>query len=259
MARHSAVDISSIRDCQRLHPSRDPWSNFLSRRVSPFVSCACLRAGVHPNAITMASILSGVFTGVIMRRFGHPIADIAVIILSQLWHVLDVVDGEVARISGKTSLRGKYLDLVGHYIVDLAVAVGLLACTSSPALVEGNWLNTPSRILFVPFLWSMRITRQCGELVLGTSPSGAFRELLAGRAKTWCWLRIVALTWSGQGLMLLVGFACIADLGAHALLGGAIPFLEWIYLFYAYTLPVTVVLSGTSVWLRIARTESEHR
>ena len=94
------------------------------RKISPRVTWVLAAAGWSPNAVTVAFIGCGVTAGVLIA-FGGLATAIAALLLTQLALLFDCSDGELARLTGRTSARGVYLDRVGHYLCDSAMLVGL--------------------------------------------------------------------------------------------------------------------------------------
>lgn len=80
-----------------------------------------LRLGLQPNHITAAAFVLGCSAGTVLYT-GHPIAATGLLWLSGL---LDATDGEMARLSGKSSLYGALLDIVSDRVVELSIVWGL--------------------------------------------------------------------------------------------------------------------------------------
>ncbi|RME21036.1 MAG: CDP-alcohol phosphatidyltransferase family protein [Deltaproteobacteria bacterium] len=97
---------------------------FIKTRLSAPVSRALvrMRPGVSPNLITLANALLGVTAGVLIG-FGRPLAGAAVAAAAQ---VLDGVDGQVARITGRVTDMGAFYDSVLDRYVDFSMLFGLL-------------------------------------------------------------------------------------------------------------------------------------
>lgn len=105
------------------------WAGRLyGRRVSVYLTRLALRLGLSPNAVTALMIAVGLAGAVVLGIGGWWPALIG-FLLVQLYLVLDCVDGEVARWTGKTSVVGIYLDRLGHYLVEgaLLIAIGVRA------------------------------------------------------------------------------------------------------------------------------------
>lgn len=83
-------------------------------------------AGVHPTVLTALSVVTGCLSGVAFwsTRYG---ADLffAGAGLGVVSGVSDSLDGMVARVSGRTSAAGDFLDHFGDRVVEVAMLVGL--------------------------------------------------------------------------------------------------------------------------------------
>jgi len=101
------------------------WAGRLyMRKFSPRATWVFARLGWSPNAVTLAYIACGLAAGVVAAFSGLSPA-IAVAVLIQGYLLFDCSDGELARWSGRTSATGIYLDLVGHYLCEAALLIGL--------------------------------------------------------------------------------------------------------------------------------------
>ncbi|GAA3235240.1 CDP-alcohol phosphatidyltransferase family protein [Actinocorallia longicatena] len=106
--------------------NEEHWAGRLyARSISPYLDWVALRIGLSPNQLTYLMILSGIGAGVAFSVGDGLVSAIVGALLVQLYLVLDCVDGEVARITGKTSIIGVYLDRIGHYMSEVAILVGL--------------------------------------------------------------------------------------------------------------------------------------
>jgi phosphatidylglycerophosphate synthase len=94
------------------------------RKLSPGATWALARLGLSPNAVTLAFIICGVAAGVVVAFGGLATAIIAVVLV-QAGLLFDCADGELARLTKRTSVGGIYLDRIGHYLCDAAMIVGL--------------------------------------------------------------------------------------------------------------------------------------
>ncbi|MGI9611007.1 MAG: CDP-alcohol phosphatidyltransferase family protein, partial [Acidimicrobiia bacterium] len=101
--------------------SGEHWAGRLyGRRISIHVTRLALSLGLSPNTVTGLMIAVGLGAAGVLAVGGLWPAVIS-FLLMQLYLVLDCVDGEVARWTGKTSVKGIYLDRLGHYLVEGAI------------------------------------------------------------------------------------------------------------------------------------------
>ena len=96
-------------------------TRYAYRPVSVPVATGLARTSVTPNQVTYASAALSFGGGVAFgRRWNVPGA-----VLTLLGSFTDCVDGDLARITGKTSKAGSYLDHVFDRWTDAALIVGL--------------------------------------------------------------------------------------------------------------------------------------
>jgi len=77
--------------------------------------------GLTPNQVTVGAFVIGVTTGPLIA-LGYPVAGVAALWLSGFF---DVVDGSMARISGRSSAWGTTMDIVFDRLVEISVMLGL--------------------------------------------------------------------------------------------------------------------------------------
>ena len=110
------------------------------RKLSPRVTWILARLGLSPNAVTLAFIGCGVAAGVVVAFGGLATAIIAVILV-QAGLLFDCADGELARLTKRTSVGGVYLDRIGHYLCDAAMIVGLGLRAQGHLTVSGRYVS----------------------------------------------------------------------------------------------------------------------
>ncbi|MGQ4417192.1 CDP-alcohol phosphatidyltransferase family protein [Streptomyces sp. SAS_269] len=127
MSRPSVAELRPV-----VHPvgvkdrrSGEHWGGRLyMREVSLRVDRYLVNTRVTPNQLTYLMTLCGVLAAPALLVPGITGAVLGVV-ATQLYLLLDCVDGEVARWKQQYSLSGVYLDRVGAYLTDAAVLVGL--------------------------------------------------------------------------------------------------------------------------------------
>lgn len=117
------------------HLAADPRYARALRRISPLVSGMIVNwTKLSADAVTLGSIIAGVI-GAALVPVGTPVLGLMAVLLLQFAYLLDVADGEVARIRGTVGRRGRYLDLIGHVIQNrvlfAAGGMSLIVATSS--------------------------------------------------------------------------------------------------------------------------------
>ncbi|AEA47442.1 CDP-alcohol phosphatidyltransferase family protein [Archaeoglobus veneficus] len=93
------------------------------RRFSRPLAQFLARFDVDPNHITIVATLTGMIPAFLMA-YGMFYEAIVAIFISQ---ILDCTDGDLARLTGKTTRKGAYLDRVMDRFVDAALIMGLVA------------------------------------------------------------------------------------------------------------------------------------
>ncbi len=133
----AAEGVEAVEPVRRLSEIED-FSNLwvvhpVSNRLTPLLAAA----GVHPNAVSLAGMACGAAAGVAYHGWRDPWLVGAGFTLMLAWHVLDGVDGQLARLTRTQSATGKVLDGVCDYVTFAAVYVGL---ASALAPGRGAWV-----------------------------------------------------------------------------------------------------------------------
>jgi phosphatidylglycerophosphate synthase len=188
------------------------------RRLSPYVTLLITRwTGLSADAVTTLSILAGV-GGALAVAIPSAATYLLAIVLVQVAYLLDVVDGEVARVRGSAGVRGTYLDLVGHFLQNQALyaASGFALIQATDAAPWAVGLALVGVAFSAPFGVQARLH------VLGTRPSAAetthgrltMTPLAAGASPGsliyWLYRRI-AFLWNYPASMNLFCLALLAD------------------------------------------------
>jgi phosphatidylglycerophosphate synthase len=111
------------------------------RKLSPRATWLLARLGISPNTVTVLFVACGVAAGVVVAFGGLATAIIAVILV-QAGLLFDCADGELARLTKRdNSVRGIYLDRVGHYLCDAAMIVGLGLRAQGHLTTSGRYVS----------------------------------------------------------------------------------------------------------------------
>jgi phosphatidylglycerophosphate synthase len=110
------------------------------RKLSPRATWLFARLGVAPNTVTAGFIACGVAAGVVVA-FGGLATAIVAAALVQLGLLLDCADGELARLTKRTSVGGIYLDRIGHYLCDAAFIIGLGLRAQGHLTISGRYVT----------------------------------------------------------------------------------------------------------------------
>jgi len=117
------------------------WAGRLyMRRLSPRLTWIFARLGWSPNAVTAGFIGCGLAAGAAVTVSGLAGA-IGAVVLIQAYLLLDCSDGELARLTGRTSATGVYLDGIGHYLGEMALLAGLGIRAQGHLAVSGGYVS----------------------------------------------------------------------------------------------------------------------
>jgi archaetidylinositol phosphate synthase len=94
------------------------------------------RAGVAPQAVVLANAAVGLVAAAFLARGDL----IAAAVLLQVKTLLDNLDGQLARATGRVTLAGRYLDTVADLIVNAAVFAALGYVTGQPFLAASSFV-----------------------------------------------------------------------------------------------------------------------
>jgi len=106
------------------------------RRVSVFVSYFLSRTSIHPNVITLFSILSGVLGAAAFAAGRYAFGGLGAF----LWMLFDCTDGEVARLTGKTSSIGKTLEPLNSDIQYMILLPSLSIGLYRTGVIAVHWV-----------------------------------------------------------------------------------------------------------------------
>ena len=116
----------------------EPLSNrFLIHPLAAALLPPAARVGLHPNVVTGAGLLFGLFAGLAYTRWPDWRFAALGFLLMICWHVMDGLDGKLARATGKTSDIGRLLDGVADYATFVAVYLALALTHADPLVVLG--------------------------------------------------------------------------------------------------------------------------
>ncbi len=108
------------------------WRHKLADRFTTPTARVLSKTGVTPNTLTVMGFLVSVAAGVLIAR-GYFLAGGLVVLFAGAF---DLMDGPVARVTGKTSRFGGFLDSTLDRLSEAAVLAGILAYY---AYNEGTW------------------------------------------------------------------------------------------------------------------------
>ncbi len=124
---------------QLFKPTDGPVSRNVNRRLSVKLSAYIAQYDVSPNAITLASFILAVLSGIFFFFGGYQNILIGGIV-AQLSSILDGCDGEIARLKFRASDFGKWLDRVLDRYSDGFIILGM---------THALWLSTKNEYVWL--------------------------------------------------------------------------------------------------------------
>lgn len=113
----------------------DPSNLWLIHPIAERLLAPALRLGIHPNSVSFTGMGLGAIAGWCYWHWQQPAFVLAGFIAMFGWHIMDGLDGKLARASGKASPLGRLIDGVCDYLVFLFVLLPL-------ALSFDDWQGT---------------------------------------------------------------------------------------------------------------------
>ena len=117
------------------------------RKLSPYLTRILIRLNFSPNAVTWLMILTGISAAVSLLIPGM-IGVALALLLGQLQMLWDCCDGELARWTKRYSPAGIFLDKLGHYLTEGAIALAV-------GLRLANWPAEPMNSSATPFVGAL--------------------------------------------------------------------------------------------------------
>ncbi|MEV4686983.1 CDP-alcohol phosphatidyltransferase family protein [Microbacterium sp. LWH3-1.2] len=142
--------LGSLSSSQKTRAGVSLYSRYINRPVGRVFAAAAASAGVSPNGVTAVSALCTAL-GLIVLVLSPAgwVTGLAVAILLALGFALDSADGQVARLTGRGSLAGEWLDHVVDAGKMVAVHAAVLIAAAAQGLLAGAWLLLPLAYMLV--------------------------------------------------------------------------------------------------------------
>lgn len=145
------------------------YSRFINRKIGRLLAAAAYKIGMSPNQVTGVSALH-TFTAVALLVLLPPSWWLGVVIsvLLVLGYAWDSADGQVARLTGKGSPAGEWLDHIVDAIKVVTLPLALLVALFRFGAVEEIWLLVPlanavtSSVMFFAMILTEQLRRAQG-------------------------------------------------------------------------------------------------
>ena len=151
------MTLTRVRELARKRPEQEFFLNRLyGAHLSPFFTVVCLRLGLSPDQVT---VVGAAFGALGIALLFPPIGwwSIIGVLAIQIGYILDFSDGQVARLTGRTSAAGSYLDWLTHFYIPVGAC---LAMAASVAWSSGTYallvLGTIAALELASFAFSCK-------------------------------------------------------------------------------------------------------
>ena len=112
---------------------------YLIHPISGWLVPVFARLGVHPNAVSIAGALCGMAAGVAYFFYDQPGFAYLGFALMLAWHILDGADGQLARLTNKSSALGFVIDGTCDYLAFGSIYISI-AVKAAQTQGPGVWL-----------------------------------------------------------------------------------------------------------------------
>jgi len=160
MKRISVEDVK-----KKCKPSKEDslYDRTVLRKLSPYLTYLFLLTGLTPNQITILSQIVAL-VGSMFFLSTSPLYWLLGWCILQIYLLLDDVDGEVARCSGRGSAFGVYFDTITHPFVNalifVTISFGLYRATNSAFVFLFGFLSACSALFFSVHRWYSAVVKK---------------------------------------------------------------------------------------------------
>jgi phosphatidylglycerophosphate synthase len=213
------------------------FSEALSQRLGARLALAGHRAGATPTALTIANLVLGLAASVTVTALAGPVADgsvpawvvgLVALVGWQVAYGFDCADGQLARVTGRTSPTGARLDILCDVAAQIALVTALAATAAAQrpgtpawllAAFAGTWMvnlvtsvlqSGPQAASMVP---SRSLPVRLAKLVRDYGAVIALAGLVLTVAPAWTvWLVVAFTVVNGGFLLASIAFSARATL-----------------------------------------------
>ncbi len=115
-------------DTDQFERTHFPYVYYVIRPIGRLFIPLAMRLKIKPNSVTIASLVA-LLTAMIFFSIGGIIFAVLGAIMIHIEHVLDTIDGDLARHAKLTTRKGEYLDAIGGYLLGglllFSIGIGL--------------------------------------------------------------------------------------------------------------------------------------
>ena len=119
----TALPPYSYKDSLKSDISDEPVNVWLQRPIAGLVTRAVFSYPITPNQLTVVAVLFGIAGGVLLSGEHSQLRAAAVCFY--LKDIFDSADGQLARAKQLYSRRGRFLDSIGDFVVNLSLFIGV--------------------------------------------------------------------------------------------------------------------------------------
>lgn len=136
--------LSDLKSSQKSRRGVSLYSRFVNRPVGRILAAACYTLRMTPNQVTAASaVVTALGLALLVIAPPTPPQAIGVALLLMLGFALDSADGQVARLTGRGSPAGEWLDHVVDAGKHVAVHAAVLAAVYLHVDADAAWYLIP--------------------------------------------------------------------------------------------------------------------
>jgi phosphatidylglycerophosphate synthase len=137
----ATIDRPRAADFYRVNRGGGLFSEALSQRLGAVFAAAGNRLGLSPTALTVTNLVLGLAVSVTVVALAEPVADgrvpawavgLIALVGWQAAYALDCADGQLARVTGRTSSAGARVDV----LCDVAAQIALVTALSATAVAQ---------------------------------------------------------------------------------------------------------------------------